>query len=93
MVHILDIEDVFSIEGRGLVLAALWVPSCEEEIHNGDKVELRAKSGERLRTNIKAIEMISALPTSDGRVPIALMMADILPTTIGTRGTEVWKLE
>lgn len=92
MVHVLDVDATFWIEGRGLVLAALWVPDCEQTIRNGDRAELRAESGVSFRTAIKAIEMIRAEPRSDGRKLLGLMMADELPAEIAMKGTENWRI-
>jgi hypothetical protein len=92
MVHVLDIDETFRIEGRGLVLVAFWVPSCTETIRNGDKIELRNRSGKSFQTTIKAIEMIRADPRSDGQIPLGLMVADEPPITGELKDAQVWKV-
>jgi hypothetical protein len=83
------VEAVFSISGRGCVIAPGIPKGGASRVKMGDALVLKRPDGRELRTHVRGIEMGGA-PQSLG-IPI-LVGADLVKDDIPI-GTEVWTTE
>jgi len=89
-VSIIDV--VFSIEGRGTVIAlpheSAWSIAKSEVIHRRERIQIRTPSGGCISTFVREIEMVNRGHPSRGSV------AFLLPGTIRRddipEGSELW---
>lgn len=85
------VADVFSIPGRGVVIAGDVVDwPADFRLRVGDPLELARADGGRLRTSVRGIEMFS--PFNPSR-PLAILLGPGVEKADVEVGAEVWRVE
>jgi translation elongation factor EF-Tu-like GTPase len=82
------VEDVFVIEGRGIVLVPGIIPQGEERFHSGDPVTLKRPDGSELEWCIGGLEMLCPSPRPD---EVVIMLKGLSMDDV-PKGTEVWSM-
>jgi hypothetical protein len=86
---LLVVEDVFQIDGRGLVPFPGIVPQGKEVFRVGDPILLKRPNGSTLEWQIDGIEfMHTPVPHDDFSILLKDLGKEELPI-----GTEVWSVE
>jgi hypothetical protein len=81
-----NVEDFFSIKGRGTVLLPGLVPEGDERFRIGDLLRLWRPDGSELQVAISGFDFFHPGPHGEYAVLVALPKAEV------PLGTEVWSL-
>jgi translation elongation factor EF-Tu-like GTPase len=90
--EILNIEDVFQIEGRGTVVTGIR-GSGWDLAKAGDPVELRLPGGSSIRTSIKDMEVFRKGVLSGPPFPGGVLLADKMAADQLPRGTQMLSVQ
>src|SRR5260221_11493122 len=87
MMFFCQVEETFTVPGRGCVIVPAMPPSdLDFRLHARDSIQLRNPSGQVLDTYIASIEMVCG--------PAVDRMAFLLPGNVSKfdipKGTEIW---
>jgi hypothetical protein len=94
MLRLFQVEEVFEVRGRGVVLVPSTDSGLNTSIKPGDKISLRTPDGQVLESRISSIEFLHGIDTAGKKFcRMAVMLPpDIAKERIG-KGTEVWSKE
>jgi translation elongation factor EF-Tu-like GTPase len=79
------VESVFSIRGRGAVVAVIWLSDLR--VKAGDPVQLRSADGQVRDTRINGIELIQKPGVE---CEAAFLLPGDIPSDAIAKGTEIW---
>jgi translation elongation factor EF-Tu-like GTPase len=89
--EILNIEDVFQIEGRGTIVIGVRGEAWDSA-KPGDPIELRRPDGNFTRTAIKDMEVMRKGVFDGPPFPGAVLLADALASDLLPSGTRILRL-
>lgn len=82
------VESVFSIRGRGAVVAVIWLSDLR--VKAGDLVQLRSADGQVRDTCINGVELIKK---AGADCQAAFLLPGDFPSNVIAEGTEIWLSE
>ncbi|MGO9112146.1 MAG: CPCC family cysteine-rich protein [Thermoguttaceae bacterium] len=86
--HLFTVEDVFLIEGRGIVPVPGIVPQGDERFGIGDPIRLKRPDGSEIAWQIGGLELLSPLPPNKD---VCVLLKGLSKGDVPI-GTEIWSM-